>query len=163
MFAGYDYETVKQNIRTLFTNAVEKRMMSSRRVGSLLSGDSPIVLTAFFKVTLLNTSYFFLGDISTWQWALIEMEIVCTKYYQPLLRRWSGFVACCRYNCAQNERGEFPLPTPHFLYRNGTMPWRDSSKKGELCRSLDAYFNNFTKTNDIMYDVSSTVSFFSIF
>uniref|UniRef100_A0A6F9D6E7 Asparagine synthetase [glutamine-hydrolyzing] n=1 Tax=Phallusia mammillata TaxID=59560 RepID=A0A6F9D6E7_9ASCI len=42
---GFDCETVKKNIRTLFCSAVKKRLMSSRKLGSLLSGglDSSLV------------------------------------------------------------------------------------------------------------------------
>lgn len=35
---GFDEETVKSNIRTLFENAVRKRLMAHRRIGCLLSG-----------------------------------------------------------------------------------------------------------------------------
>ena len=37
---GKDAASAKENIRKLLTNAVEKRLMASRRVGSLLSGMS---------------------------------------------------------------------------------------------------------------------------
>uniref|UniRef100_H2Y468 Asparagine synthetase [glutamine-hydrolyzing] n=1 Tax=Ciona savignyi TaxID=51511 RepID=H2Y468_CIOSA len=42
---GLEEETVKRNIRYLFSRAVDKRLMGSRRVGSLLSGglDSSVV------------------------------------------------------------------------------------------------------------------------
>uniref|UniRef100_H2YGT0 Asparagine synthetase [glutamine-hydrolyzing] n=1 Tax=Ciona savignyi TaxID=51511 RepID=H2YGT0_CIOSA len=44
-FTLFDWSIIKKNIRTLMTNAVEKRLMSYRRVGSLLSGglDSSLV------------------------------------------------------------------------------------------------------------------------
>lgn len=35
---GFDEETVKSNLRTLFENAVRKRLMAQRRIGCLLSG-----------------------------------------------------------------------------------------------------------------------------
>lgn len=35
---GFDEETVKNNIQTLFENAVRKRLMAQRRIGCLLSG-----------------------------------------------------------------------------------------------------------------------------
>lgn len=38
LLAGFDEETVKSNIRTLFENAVRKRLMAQRRIGCLLSG-----------------------------------------------------------------------------------------------------------------------------
>lgn len=38
LLAGLDEETVKSNIRTLFENAVRKRLMAQRRIGCLLSG-----------------------------------------------------------------------------------------------------------------------------
>lgn len=36
---GFDEETVRNNIRTLFENAVRKRLMAHRRIGCLLSGN----------------------------------------------------------------------------------------------------------------------------
>lgn len=36
---GFDEETVKSNIRSLFENAVRKRLMAHRRIGCLLSGN----------------------------------------------------------------------------------------------------------------------------
>lgn len=35
---GFEEETVKVNIKTLFENAVRKRLMAHRRIGCLLSG-----------------------------------------------------------------------------------------------------------------------------
>ncbi|KAM9838562.1 asparagine synthetase [glutamine-hydrolyzing] [Aulostomus maculatus] len=49
--AGFDEETVKGNIRTLFENAVRKRLMAHRRIGCLLSGglDSSLVASVLVK------------------------------------------------------------------------------------------------------------------
>lgn len=41
---GFDEETVKNNIRTLFENAVRKRLMAQRRIGCLLSGKQTVSL-----------------------------------------------------------------------------------------------------------------------
>ncbi|KAM9340512.1 asparagine synthetase [glutamine-hydrolyzing] isoform 1-T2 [Symphorus nematophorus] len=50
--AGFDEETVKLNIRTLFENAVRKRLMAHRRIGCLLSGglDSSLVAATLVKL-----------------------------------------------------------------------------------------------------------------
>ncbi|XP_022599815.1 asparagine synthetase [glutamine-hydrolyzing] [Seriola dumerili] len=47
-----DEETVKSNIRTLFENAVKKRLMAQRRIGCLLSGglDSSLVAATLVKL-----------------------------------------------------------------------------------------------------------------
>ena len=37
--SGFQLEMVKSNIRTLFENAVKKRLMAHRRIGCLLSGN----------------------------------------------------------------------------------------------------------------------------
>ncbi|XP_072226928.1 asparagine synthetase [glutamine-hydrolyzing] [Leuresthes tenuis] len=49
---GFDEETVKSNIRTLFENAVRKRLMAHRRIGCLLSGglDSSLVAATLMKL-----------------------------------------------------------------------------------------------------------------
>ncbi|TDH04479.1 hypothetical protein EPR50_G00153010 [Perca flavescens] len=49
---SFDEETVKSNIRTLFENAVRKRLMASRRIGCLLSGglDSSLVAATLVKL-----------------------------------------------------------------------------------------------------------------
>lgn len=49
---SFDEETVKGNIRTLFENAVRKRLMSHRRIGCLLSGglDSSLVAATLVKL-----------------------------------------------------------------------------------------------------------------
>ncbi|KAK5855497.1 hypothetical protein PBY51_005595 [Eleginops maclovinus] len=49
---GFDEETVKSNIRTLFENAVRKRLMAQRRIGCLLSGglDSSLVAATLVKL-----------------------------------------------------------------------------------------------------------------
>lgn len=49
---GFDEETVKGNIRTLFENAVRKRLMAHRRIGCLLSGglDSSLVAATLVKL-----------------------------------------------------------------------------------------------------------------
>ncbi|KAM7372778.1 hypothetical protein PAMP_007676 [Pampus punctatissimus] len=49
---GFDEETVKSNIRTLFENAVKKRLMAHRRIGCLLSGglDSSLVAATLVKL-----------------------------------------------------------------------------------------------------------------
>ncbi|MEQ2211731.1 hypothetical protein XENOCAPTIV_013907 [Xenoophorus captivus] len=50
--SGVDKETVKRNIRSLFENAVRKRLMAHRRIGCLLSGNccplsqETVILTA---------------------------------------------------------------------------------------------------------------------
>ncbi|GAA6226737.1 asparagine synthetase [glutamine-hydrolyzing] [Lates japonicus] len=48
----FDEETVKSNIRTLFENAVRKRLMAHRRIGCLLSGglDSSLVAATLVKL-----------------------------------------------------------------------------------------------------------------
>ncbi|XP_039977704.1 asparagine synthetase [glutamine-hydrolyzing] isoform X2 [Xiphias gladius] len=48
----FDEETVKTNIRTLFENAVRKRLMAHRRIGCLLSGglDSSLVAATLVKL-----------------------------------------------------------------------------------------------------------------
>ncbi|XP_029920108.1 asparagine synthetase [glutamine-hydrolyzing] [Myripristis murdjan] len=50
--SGFDEETVKSNIRTLFENAVRKRLMAHRRIGCLLSGglDSSLVAATLVKL-----------------------------------------------------------------------------------------------------------------
>ncbi|XP_037549494.1 asparagine synthetase [glutamine-hydrolyzing] [Nematolebias whitei] len=50
--SGFDVETVKGNIRTLFENAVRKRLMAHRRIGCLLSGglDSSLVAAMLVKL-----------------------------------------------------------------------------------------------------------------
>ncbi|XP_010785423.1 asparagine synthetase [glutamine-hydrolyzing]-like, partial [Notothenia coriiceps] len=50
--SGFDEETVKSNIRTLFENAVRKRLMAQRRIGCLLSGglDSSLVAATLMKL-----------------------------------------------------------------------------------------------------------------
>ncbi|XP_029370485.1 asparagine synthetase [glutamine-hydrolyzing] [Echeneis naucrates] len=50
--SGFDEETVKSNIRTLFENAVRKRLMAHRRIGCLLSGglDSSLVAATLVKM-----------------------------------------------------------------------------------------------------------------
>ncbi|XP_037649937.1 asparagine synthetase [glutamine-hydrolyzing]-like [Sebastes umbrosus] len=50
--ASFDEETVKSNIRTLFENAVRKRLMAHRRIGCLLSGglDSSLVAATLVKL-----------------------------------------------------------------------------------------------------------------
>lgn len=50
--SGFDEETVKSNIRTLFENAVKKRLMAQRRIGCLLSGglDSSLVAATLVKL-----------------------------------------------------------------------------------------------------------------
>ncbi|XP_075867297.1 asparagine synthetase [glutamine-hydrolyzing] [Nelusetta ayraudi] len=49
---GCDEETVKSNIRSLFENAVRKRLMAQRRIGCLLSGglDSSLVAATLVKL-----------------------------------------------------------------------------------------------------------------
>ncbi|KAL4629665.1 asparagine synthetase glutamine-hydrolyzing isoform X1 [Arapaima gigas] len=49
---GFDLETVKSNIRVLFENAVQKRLMAHRRIGCLLSGglDSSLVAAMVMKL-----------------------------------------------------------------------------------------------------------------
>ncbi|XP_037650579.1 asparagine synthetase [glutamine-hydrolyzing] [Sebastes umbrosus] len=49
---SFDEETVKSNIRTLFENAVRKRLMAHRRIGCLLSGglDSSLVAATLVKL-----------------------------------------------------------------------------------------------------------------
>lgn len=49
---GFDEETVKGNIRSLFENAVKKRLMAHRRIGCLLSGglDSSLVSAILVKL-----------------------------------------------------------------------------------------------------------------
>ncbi|XP_068188986.1 asparagine synthetase [glutamine-hydrolyzing]-like [Antennarius striatus] len=49
---GFDEETVKMNIRTLFENAVKKRLMAQRKIGCLLSGglDSSLVAATLVKL-----------------------------------------------------------------------------------------------------------------
>ncbi|KAG7500807.1 hypothetical protein JOB18_030491 [Solea senegalensis] len=49
---GFDEETVKNNIRALFENAVRKRLMAQRRIGCLLSGglDSSLVAATLVKL-----------------------------------------------------------------------------------------------------------------
>ncbi|XP_006636235.1 asparagine synthetase [glutamine-hydrolyzing] [Lepisosteus oculatus] len=49
---GFDLETVKNNIRILFENAVRKRLMAHRRIGCLLSGglDSSLVAATLLKL-----------------------------------------------------------------------------------------------------------------
>ncbi|XP_038580930.1 asparagine synthetase [glutamine-hydrolyzing] [Micropterus salmoides] len=49
---SFDEETVKINIRTLFENAVRKRLMAQRRIGCLLSGglDSSLVAATLVKL-----------------------------------------------------------------------------------------------------------------
>ncbi|XP_078198852.1 asparagine synthetase [glutamine-hydrolyzing] isoform X2 [Callithrix jacchus] len=48
---GFELETVKNNIRILFNNAVKKRLMTDRRIGCLLSGglDSSLVAATLLK------------------------------------------------------------------------------------------------------------------
>ncbi|KAI3358765.1 hypothetical protein L3Q82_014729 [Scortum barcoo] len=48
----FDEETVKMNIRSLFENAVKKRLMAHRRIGCLLSGglDSSLVAATLVKL-----------------------------------------------------------------------------------------------------------------
>ncbi|XP_061122973.1 asparagine synthetase [glutamine-hydrolyzing] [Syngnathus typhle] len=50
--AGFDDDTVKDNIRRLFENAVRKRLMGTRRIGCLLSGglDSSLVAATLVKL-----------------------------------------------------------------------------------------------------------------
>ncbi|XP_031413719.1 asparagine synthetase [glutamine-hydrolyzing]-like [Clupea harengus] len=50
--SGFQLETVKSNIRTLFENAVKKRLMAHRRIGCLLSGglDSSLVAATLVKL-----------------------------------------------------------------------------------------------------------------
>ncbi|XP_042369718.1 asparagine synthetase [glutamine-hydrolyzing]-like, partial [Plectropomus leopardus] len=50
--SSFDEETVKSNIRTLFENAVRKRLMAHRRIGCLLSGglDSSLVAATLVKL-----------------------------------------------------------------------------------------------------------------
>uniref|UniRef100_UPI0025AE7ABA asparagine synthetase [glutamine-hydrolyzing] n=1 Tax=Doryrhamphus excisus TaxID=161450 RepID=UPI0025AE7ABA len=52
MPTSFDEETVKANIRTLFENAVRKRLMAKRRIGCLLSGglDSSLVAATMVKL-----------------------------------------------------------------------------------------------------------------
>ncbi|XP_058605211.1 asparagine synthetase [glutamine-hydrolyzing]-like [Onychostoma macrolepis] len=49
---GFELETVKNNIRILFENAVKKRLMAHRRIGCLLSGglDSSLVAATLVKL-----------------------------------------------------------------------------------------------------------------
>ncbi|XP_047238820.1 asparagine synthetase [glutamine-hydrolyzing] isoform X2 [Girardinichthys multiradiatus] len=51
--SGVDKETVKRNIRSLFENAVRKRLMAHRRIGCLLSGglDSSLVAAMLLKLS----------------------------------------------------------------------------------------------------------------
>ncbi|XP_062342594.1 asparagine synthetase [glutamine-hydrolyzing]-like [Osmerus eperlanus] len=51
--SGFDKDTVKSNIRTLFENAVRKRLMAHRRIGCLLSGglDSSLVAATLVKLS----------------------------------------------------------------------------------------------------------------
>ncbi|XP_033935400.1 asparagine synthetase [glutamine-hydrolyzing] [Pseudochaenichthys georgianus] len=55
--SGFDEETVKSNIRTLFENAVKKRLMAQRRIGCLLSGglDSSLVAATLMKLSKEET------------------------------------------------------------------------------------------------------------
>ncbi|XP_051927075.1 asparagine synthetase [glutamine-hydrolyzing] isoform X2 [Hippocampus zosterae] len=50
--ASFDEDIVKDNIRTLFENAVRKRLMATRRIGCLLSGglDSSLVAATLVKL-----------------------------------------------------------------------------------------------------------------
>uniref|UniRef100_H3C8P7 Glutamine-dependent asparagine synthetase n=1 Tax=Tetraodon nigroviridis TaxID=99883 RepID=H3C8P7_TETNG len=52
LLAGVDEDAVKANIRTLFENAVRKRLMAQRRIGCLLSGglDSSLVSATLMKL-----------------------------------------------------------------------------------------------------------------
>lgn len=51
LFPGFDLETVKNNLRILFDNAIKKRLMTDRRIGCLLSGglDSSLVAASLLK------------------------------------------------------------------------------------------------------------------
>ncbi|KAM4725288.1 asparagine synthetase [glutamine-hydrolyzing] isoform 2-T3 [Anableps anableps] len=51
--SGFSDETVKHNIRSLFENAVRKRLMAHRRIGCLLSGglDSSLVAAMLVKLS----------------------------------------------------------------------------------------------------------------
>ncbi|XP_038140706.1 asparagine synthetase [glutamine-hydrolyzing] [Cyprinodon tularosa] len=51
--SGFAEETVKRNIRSLFENAVRKRLMAHRRIGCLLSGglDSSLVAATLLKLS----------------------------------------------------------------------------------------------------------------
>uniref|UniRef100_A0A2K5HKG3 Asparagine synthetase [glutamine-hydrolyzing] n=1 Tax=Colobus angolensis palliatus TaxID=336983 RepID=A0A2K5HKG3_COLAP len=51
LFPGFEIETVKNNLRILFNNAVKKRLMTDRRIGCLLSGglDSSLVAATLLK------------------------------------------------------------------------------------------------------------------
>ncbi|KAJ4923624.1 hypothetical protein JOQ06_014108 [Pogonophryne albipinna] len=56
--SGFDEDTVKSNIRTLFENAVKKRLMAQRRIGCLLSGglDSSLVAATLMKLAKEETA-----------------------------------------------------------------------------------------------------------
>uniref|UniRef100_A0A8C7BKV2 Asparagine synthetase [glutamine-hydrolyzing] n=1 Tax=Neovison vison TaxID=452646 RepID=A0A8C7BKV2_NEOVI len=51
LFPGFEIETVKNNLRILFDNAIKKRLMTDRRIGCLLSGglDSSLVAATLLK------------------------------------------------------------------------------------------------------------------
>ncbi|XP_060013055.1 asparagine synthetase [glutamine-hydrolyzing] isoform X2 [Lagenorhynchus albirostris] len=51
LFPGFEIETVKNNLRILFDNAIKKRLMTDRRIGCLLSGglDSSLVAAILLK------------------------------------------------------------------------------------------------------------------
>uniref|UniRef100_A0A667GG61 Asparagine synthetase [glutamine-hydrolyzing] n=1 Tax=Lynx canadensis TaxID=61383 RepID=A0A667GG61_LYNCA len=51
LFPGFELETVKNNLRILFDNAIKKRLMTDRRIGCLLSGglDSSLVAATLLK------------------------------------------------------------------------------------------------------------------
>lgn len=51
LFPGFEIETVKNNLRILFNNAIKKRLMTDRRIGCLLSGglDSSLVAASLLK------------------------------------------------------------------------------------------------------------------
>ncbi|XP_030002402.1 asparagine synthetase [glutamine-hydrolyzing]-like [Sphaeramia orbicularis] len=53
LHTSFDEETVKSNIRSLFENAVRKRLMAHRRIGCLLSGglDSSLVAAMLVKLS----------------------------------------------------------------------------------------------------------------
>ena len=93
--AGFDNDTVKSNIRTLFESAVRKRLMAHRRIGCLLSGTVA------------------LSDVSVAIHSAVDIKYVLTWTYNNLLSGGldSSLVAATLVKLSKEEKLKYPIQT----------------------------------------------------
>lgn len=107
VLVGLDEETVKANIRTLFENAVRKRLMAQRRIGCLLSG------RGFSPRSFSRLCGAPADGVRT-------------------LLRWSGLQPGVCHPDEAGQRGEAAVPSPDLLHRLGRQPRPAGGAQGQF-------------------------------